>query len=168
MCHSNPQQGTPPCVSASHVTQGTNPRNLEVQMRGWICGRHQHKYYDTYSLPLKPLYFISISYKTQYSTPQIIFLTQREGVQFLTKADCCFQILLQPRSENHPLSYPKATLGYYPNNKFSGTVTVLRLRICEVLMPCLYRDNLHFIQETSRTESIMEDLHIRTPHTKIL
>ena len=93
-------------------------------MRGWICGRHQNKYYDTYFLPMKPLYSISSSYKTQYSTPQIIFLTQREGVQFLTKADCCFQILLQPSSETHPLSYPKTTLGIYPINKFSGSHSI--------------------------------------------
>lgn len=71
-------------------------------------------------------------------------------------------------SETHPVSYPKITPGSYPNSKFSGTVTVLRPRICEVLMSCLYRDNLHFIQRPSMTESIMEVTHIRTPHTKIL
>ena len=61
------------------------------------------------------------------------------GVQFLAQADCFFQTLLQPGSETQPVSYPKITLGSYPNSKFSGTVTVLRLRICEVLMSCLYR-----------------------------
>ena len=90
------------------------------------------------------------------------------AVQFLAQADCFFQTLLQPSSETHPVSYPKITLGSYPNSKFSGTVTVLRLRICEVLMSCLYRDNLHFIQGPSMTESIMEAIRIRTPHTKIL
>jgi len=54
---------SPPCVTASHVTQGTNPYNPELQTRGWICVRHQNKYYDTYSLPLKPVYSISSSYK---------------------------------------------------------------------------------------------------------
>ena len=73
------------------------------------------------------------------------------GVQFLAQADCFFQTLLQPGSETQPVSYPKITLGSYPNSKFSGTVTVLRLRICEVLMSCLYRDNLHFIQGPSVT-----------------
>jgi len=89
-------------------------------------------------------------------------------VQFLKEADCFFQDLLQPSSETHPVSYPKITLGSYPESKFSGTVTVLRLRICEVLKSCLYTDNLHFIQGLSMTESIMETIRIRTPHTKIL
>ena len=89
-------------------------------------------------------------------------------VQFLAQADYFFQILLQPSSETHPVSYPKIILGSYPNSRFSQTVTILRLRICEVLMSCLYRDNLHFIQRTSMTESIMKAIHIRTPHTKIL
>jgi len=89
------------------------------------------------------------------------------GVQFLAQADCFFQNLLQPRSETHPVSYPKITLGSYPNGKFSGTVTVLRLRIYEVLMSCLYRDNLHFIQRPSMTKSITEAIFTRTPHTKI-
>ena len=35
-------------------------------------------------------------------------------------------------------------------------------------MSCLYRDNLHFMQGPSMTESIMEAIHIRTPHTKII
>ena len=61
------------------------------------------------------------------------------GVQFLAQADCSFQTLLQLSSETHPVSYPKITLGSYPNSKFFGTVTVLRLRICEVLMSCLWR-----------------------------
>jgi len=82
-----------------------NPHNHGVQTRGWICGRHQNKYYDTYSLLLKPWYSISSSYKTQ----------------FLAQADCFFQILLQPTSKTHPVSYPKITLGSYPNNKFSGS-----------------------------------------------
>ena len=144
-----------------------NPRNPEVQTRVWICGRHQNKYYDTYSMPLKPLYSISSSSKTQYSTPQIIFLTQHEWSS-IPSTGYFFQTLLQPSSETHPVSYLKITLGSYANNKFSGRVTVLRLRICEVLMSCLYRDNLHFIQEPSMTESIMEAIHIRAPHTKIL
>ena len=46
------------------------------------------------------------------------------GVQFLTKADCFFQSLLQPSSETYPVSYPKTTLGSYPNNKFSGSHTI--------------------------------------------
>ena len=90
------------------MTQGTNPRNQELQTRCWICGRHQNKYYDTYSLPLKPLYSISSSYETQ----------------FLAQADCFFQILLQPSSETHPVSYTKTTLGSYPNNKFSGSHSI--------------------------------------------
>ena len=90
------------------------------------------------------------------------------GVQFQAQADCFFQTLLQPTSETHPVSYPKIALGSYPNSKFSGTVTVLRLRICEVLMSCLYRDNLHFIQGPSVNESIMEAIRVRTPHTKTL
>ena len=90
------------------------------------------------------------------------------AVQFPAQAGCFFQTLLQRSSETHPISYPKITLGSYPHSKFSGTVTVLRLRICEVLMSCLYTDNLHFIQGPSMTESIMEAIHIRTPHTNIL
>ena len=68
------------------------------------------------------------------------------GVQFLAQGDCFFQTLLQSSSETHPVSYPQITLGSYPKCKFSRTVTVLRFRICDVLMSCLYRDNLHFIQ----------------------
>jgi len=90
------------------------------------------------------------------------------GVQFLAQADSFFQTLVQPSSETQPVSYPNITLGSYPNSKSSGTVTVLSLRICEVLMSCLYRDNLHFIQGPRVTESIMEAICIRTPHTKIL
>jgi len=90
------------------------------------------------------------------------------AVQFLAQANCFSQNLLQPSSQTHPVSYPNNTLGSYPDSKFSGTVTVLRLRICEVLMSCLYRDNLHFIQGPSMTESIMEVIRIRTPHTNIL
>ena len=56
------------------------------------------------------------------------------GVQFLAQADCFFQALMQPSSETEPVSYPNITLGSYPNSKFSGTDTVFRLRICEVLM----------------------------------
>jgi len=67
-------------------------------------GRHQNEYYDTYSLPVKPLYPISSSYETQ----------------FLAQADCFYQILLQPSSETHLVSYPKTILVSYPNNKFSG------------------------------------------------
>ena len=89
-------------------------------------------------------------------------------VQFLAEADCSFQTLLQPSSETYPVSYPKITLGSYPNSKFYGPVTLLRLRICEVLISCLYRDNLRFIQEPSVTESIMQAICIRTPHIKIL
>ena len=33
------------------------------------------------------------------------------GVQFLAQADCFFQTLLQPSSENHQVSYPKIILG---------------------------------------------------------
>ena len=51
------------------------------------------------------------------------------AVQFPAQADCFFQTFLQPSSETHPVSYPKITLGSYPNSKFSVTVTVLRLRI---------------------------------------
>jgi len=87
-------------------------------------------------------------------------------VQFLAQVDCFFQTLLQPSSETHPVSYPKITLGSYPNSKFSGTV--LRMRICEVLKSCLYRDNSRFIQGPNMTESIVEAICIRTPHTKIL
>ena len=90
------------------------------------------------------------------------------GVQFLAHTDGFFQTLLQPISETHPVFYPKTTLVSYPNNKFLETVTVLRLRICEVLMSCLYRYNLHFIQRPSMTVSLMEAICIRTPHTKIL
>jgi hypothetical protein len=128
--------------------------------------RHQNKYYNTYSLPLKPLYSISSSYITQYSTPQIIFLIQHEWSS-IPSIGCFFQILLQSSSETHPVSYTKTTLGSYLTTNFLE-VTVLRLRICEVLMSCLHRDNLHFIQGPSMTESIIEALHIRTPHTKIL
>ena len=88
------------------------------------------------------------------------------GVQFLTQAGCFFQTLLQPSSETHPVSYPKITLGSYPNSTYSGRV--LRLRICEVLKSCLYRNTSHFIQGPNMTESIREAIHIRTPHTKIL
>jgi len=169
MCHSNPQQGIPSTrVTASHVTQGTNPRNLEVQTRGWICGRHQNKYYDTYSLPLKRLYSISGSYKTEYSTPQIIFLTQHECSSIPNTSWLFLAKLVAAQLCNSPSLLSKNYSWFLPNNKFSGTVTVLRLRICEVLKSCLYRDNLHFIQGPSMTESIMEALHIRTPHTKIL
>jgi len=89
------------------------------------------------------------------------------GVQFLAQADCFFQNFLQPSSETHPVSYTTITLGSYPNSKFSGTYTVLRLRICEVLVSCLYRENLHFIQESVMTESIMEVLHIQTPSPSV-
>ena len=88
------------------------------------------------------------------------------GVQFPAEADCFFQTLLQPSSQTHPVSYPKITLGSYPNCKFSGTV--LRMRLCVILKSCLYRDNLHFIQGPNMTESIMEAIRIRTPHTEIL
>ena len=81
--------------------------HITLGYRGWICGRHQNKYYDTYFLPLKPLYSISISYKTQ----------------FLAQAECFFQIVLWPSSETHPISYPKTTLGSYPN-KFSGSHSI--------------------------------------------
>ena len=74
------------------------------------------------------------------------------SVQFLAQADCFFQTLLQPSSETHPVSYLKITLGSYPDSKFSGTVTVLRLGMCEVLMSCLYTDNLHFIQGPSMNQ----------------
>jgi hypothetical protein len=30
-------------LTTSHVTKGTNPRNLEVRTRGWICGRPFHR-----------------------------------------------------------------------------------------------------------------------------
>ena len=88
------------------------------------------------------------------------------GVQFLAQGDCFFQTLLQPSCETQPVSYPKITLGPYPKSKFSGTV--MRMRTCEVLKSCLYRDNLRFIQGPNMTESIMEAIRIRTPHTKIL
>jgi len=45
------------------------------------------------------------------------------GVQFLAQANCFFQNLLLPSSETHPVSYPKITLGPYPNSKFSGADT---------------------------------------------
>jgi hypothetical protein len=120
MCHSNPQQGTPPCVSASHVTQGANPRNLEVQMRGWICGRHQNKYYDTYSLPLKLLYSISGSYKTEYSTPQIIFLTQHECSSIPNTSWLFLAKFVAAQLCNSPSLLSKNYSWFLPNNKFSG------------------------------------------------
>jgi hypothetical protein len=86
------------------------------------------------------------------------------AVQFLAPADGFFQTLLQPSSETHPVSHPKTTLGSYPNSKFSGTVTVLKLRICEALMSCLYRDNLQFIQGPNMTESTVED-YVQEHHT---
>ena len=90
------------------------------------------------------------------------------AVQFLAQADCFFQTLLQSSSETHPVSYPKTTLSSYCDSKFPGTVTVLRLRICKVLMSCLQTDSLQFIQGASMTESITEAIRIRTPHTKTL
>ena len=91
------------------------------------------------------------------------------GVQLLAQADCFFQNLLQPSSETHPVSYPEITLGSYPNSQFSGIVTVLRMRICEVLMSCLYRDSRFILySRTQYDRSIMEAIHIRTTHTKIL
>ena len=48
------------------------------------------------------------------------------AVQFPAQAGCFFQTLLQRSSETHPISYPKITLGSYPDSKFSGRVTVLR------------------------------------------
>jgi len=56
------------------------------------------------------------------------------GVQFLAKADCFFQTLLQPSSETHPVSYPKIILGSYPNNKFSGTVTISHSIVTETVL----------------------------------
>ena len=46
------------------------------------------------------------------------------GVQFLAQADCFFQILWQPSSETQPVSYPKITLGSYPNSKFSESHSI--------------------------------------------
>jgi len=39
------------------------------------------------------------------------------GVQFLAQTDCFFQTLLQSSSETHPVSYPKITLGSYPQQQ---------------------------------------------------
>jgi hypothetical protein len=41
---SNLQHGIPStCLTTSHVTKGTNPRNPEVRTRGWIYGRPFHR-----------------------------------------------------------------------------------------------------------------------------
>jgi len=50
--------------------------NTGAYLRWWSA--HHNKYYEIYSWPLKPLYSLSSSSRTQYSTPQIIFLTQHE------------------------------------------------------------------------------------------
>ena len=89
------------------MTQGTNPQNPEVQTRGWICGRHQNKYYDTYSLPPKPWYSISSSYKTQYNTPQIIFLTQHEWSSIPSKGWLFLPNLVAAQLWNSPSLLPK-------------------------------------------------------------
>jgi len=49
--------------------------NMGVYLWWWRSAQ-QNKYYETYSQPLKCLYSISNSSKTQYSTSQIVFLTQ--------------------------------------------------------------------------------------------
>jgi len=84
------------------------------------------------------------------------------GVQFLAQAGCFFQTLLQHNSEVQPVSHPKIILGsFLKQSQYWGWD-------CEVLMSWMYRDNVHFIQELSTTESIMEAIRIRTPHTIIL
>jgi hypothetical protein len=53
--------------------------------------------------------------------------------------------------------------------KFTGAVIVLRLRICEYLMSLLHRNTLHFIQELSMTESIMEAMKCKnTTHQNVI
>jgi hypothetical protein len=69
----------------------------------------------------------------------------------LIEVDCFLLI-----SETLPVSHPVSTFGSYPNSKFFGALIVLRLRICEVLMSLLHRDTLHFIQDFSMTDSVME------------
>ena len=40
MCRSNPHQGVPSTPdTASHITQGMDPCNPEIWMRGWVHGR---------------------------------------------------------------------------------------------------------------------------------
>ena len=112
------------------------------------------------------LYFPSF---TQHGSRIRNFTHNMSGVQFLAQADCFFHTLLQPSSETHPATYPKITPGSYPKSKFSGTVTVLRLRNCAVLISCLYRDNLHFIQGPSMTKSINGGhMYKNTTHQNII
>ena len=153
--------------STSHVTQGTNPHNPQVRtMGGWEVSE-QILWYVFLATKTLVFYIQLLQNSIQYTTNNFPNITWAE-LNSLAQADCFFQTLLQPSSETHPVSYPKITLGSYPNSNFSGTVTALRLRIYEVLMSWMYRDNLHFIQGPSMTESNMEATHTRTPHTKIL
>jgi len=91
-----------------------------VQTRGWICGRHQNKYYDTYSLPLKRLYSISGSYKTEYSTPQIIFLTQHECSSIPNTSWLFLAKLVAAQLCNSPSLLSKNYSWFLPNKKLSG------------------------------------------------
>ena len=167
VCRSNPQQGIPSTpITNSHVTQGTNPCNRGTDKGvGFMGGiRTNPMIHIPCNWNLCILYPISSSSKTQYSTPQIIFLTQHEWSS-ISSSGCFFQTLLQPNSETHPVAYQKSTLGSYPTSKFSESHNIEAENLFS--LTCLYRDNLHFIQGPSMAESIMEAIHIRTPHTKI-
>jgi len=133
-------------------------------MRGWICGAHQNKYYDKFHATETFVFYIQfLQNSIQYT---INYFPNTTAVQFLAQAvsskPCCSPALKLTQS---PIQ--KLLLALTPTTNFLE-VTLLRLRICEVLMSCLYRDNLHFIRRPSMTESIIEALRIRTPHTNIL
>jgi len=65
-------------VTAYHFNRRTPGLTNIGAYLWWWWSAQLNKDYETYFYPLKPLYSISSSSKTQYSTPQIIFLTQHE------------------------------------------------------------------------------------------
>jgi hypothetical protein len=75
-------------------------------------------HYDTYSLPLKPLYSISSSSKTQYSTPQTIFLTQHEWSSIPSTSWLFLPNLVAAQLWNSPGLPFRNYSWFLPNSKF--------------------------------------------------
>jgi hypothetical protein len=160
VCCSNPQQGI--LSTCYHLPRDPGYKSTEQwgtdeKLDLWEASE-QILWYIFLATETSVFYIQFLQNSIQYTTNNFPNTTQ----QFLAQADCFSKSCCSPALKLTQSPIQKLLLALTPATNFLE-VTVLRFSICEVLMSCLNRNNLHFIQEISMTESIMEALRIRTP-----
>ena len=117
-------------------------------------------------LASETLYSISISSKTQYSTPQIIFLTHHEFSSVPSTGWLFLPNLVAAQLWNSPRLLPKNYSWLLPRQQIFWNSHSIEVGNVWSLNVMPVHRQFTFYPRT-QYESIMEAIHIRTPHTKI-